>query len=138
MTVTLIIYAIGWGPTLAIGYAFVVAGDLEEIGSRVWRPALVWTVMGIALGELAIALGWVHSYVSAPDVHGLAALSALGVGIRRAPARHQDRGPGAERRGAPGERGGAPRERGRTRANCSSTTRNRCGCTTRSGSTSWR
>ena len=51
MTVTVIIYAIGWGPTLAIGYAFVVAGDLEEIGSRVWRPALAWTVVGIALGR---------------------------------------------------------------------------------------
>jgi diguanylate cyclase (GGDEF)-like protein/PAS domain S-box-containing protein len=81
MAITLIIYAIGWGPTLAIGYAFVVAGDLEEIGSRVWRPALVWTVVGIALGELAIALGWAHSYVRSPDVHGLAALSALGVGF---------------------------------------------------------
>ena len=81
MTVTLIIYAIGWGPTLAIGYAFVVAGLLEEIGSRVWRPALVWTFVGITLGQLTIAFGWVHSYVSAPDVHGLAALSALGVGF---------------------------------------------------------
>jgi diguanylate cyclase (GGDEF)-like protein/PAS domain S-box-containing protein len=81
MAITLIIYAIGWGPTLAIGYAFVLAGDLEEIGSRVWRPALVWTVIGIALGQLAIAGGLVHSYVATPDVHGLAALSALGVGF---------------------------------------------------------
>jgi diguanylate cyclase (GGDEF)-like protein/PAS domain S-box-containing protein len=81
MAVTVIIYAIGWGPTLAIGYAFVVAGDLEEIGSRIWRPALAWTVAGIAAGQLAIAAGWVHSYVSAPYVHGLAVLSALGVGF---------------------------------------------------------
>jgi diguanylate cyclase (GGDEF)-like protein len=77
--ITVVIYAIGWGPTLAIGYAFVVAGDLEEIGSRVWRPALVWTVVGMAVGEVAIATGRVHSYVSVPAVHGLAALSALGI-----------------------------------------------------------
>jgi PAS domain-containing protein len=79
--VTVIIYAIGWGPTLAIGYAFVVAGDVEEIGSRIWRPALAWTVAGIAAGQLAIAAGWVQSYVATPYVHGLAVLSALGVGF---------------------------------------------------------
>ena len=50
----------------------MVAGLLEEIGSRVWRPALAWIVVGMSLGQLAIALGWVHSYVSTPDVHGLA------------------------------------------------------------------
>ena len=71
MSVTLIIYAIGWGPTLAIGYAFVVAGDLEEIGSRVWRPALVWTIVGIAAGPGRDRGGLGHSYVSAPYVHGL-------------------------------------------------------------------
>jgi diguanylate cyclase (GGDEF)-like protein/PAS domain S-box-containing protein len=81
MTVTMVIYAIGWGPTLAIGYAFVAAGDLEEIGSRIWRPALAWTVVGIAAGQIAIAAGWVHSYVAVPYVHGLGVLSALGVGF---------------------------------------------------------
>ena len=59
--VTAIIYAIGWGPTLAIGYAFVIAGDLEEIGSRVWKPALGWTIVGIACGQAVVALGWVST-----------------------------------------------------------------------------
>jgi diguanylate cyclase (GGDEF)-like protein/PAS domain S-box-containing protein len=76
---TAVVYAIGWGPTLAIGYVFVLAQDIEEIGSRVWRPALTWTTAGIAAGQVAIVLGWVPSYVDEPYIHGLAALMALGV-----------------------------------------------------------
>lgn len=79
LAVTVIIYAIGWGVTLAIGYLFMLARDLNDIDSRVWRPALVWTLAGIALGELAVALGLVSSYVAEPSVHALAALMALGV-----------------------------------------------------------
>jgi PAS domain-containing protein len=79
--VTAVIYAIGWGPTLAIGYAFVFAGDLEEIGARVYRPALGWFGAGMALGQVAIAAGWAYSYVPTPEVHALAFLSALGTGF---------------------------------------------------------
>src|SRR5258708_7949266 len=77
--VTAIIYAIGWGPTLAVGYVFVAARAIDEVGSHVWRPALIWTIVGIALGQLAIATGIVASYVKSPYVHGLRALSALGI-----------------------------------------------------------
>src|SRR5205085_1805340 len=38
---TSVIYAIGWGPTLAIGYVFVVANEFRKHGSRVWPPSLV-------------------------------------------------------------------------------------------------
>lgn len=79
--VTSIIYAIGWGPTLSIGYVFVVAGDLEEFGSRVWRTALGWIVVCMLCGEAAFAAGLAHSYVSRPYVDGLAGLSMLGVGF---------------------------------------------------------
>ncbi|MBV8559704.1 MAG: EAL domain-containing protein, partial [Acidimicrobiia bacterium] len=75
---TAVIYAIGWGPTLAIGYVFVVANEFHEHGSRVWQPALVWTAIGISLGEAAIALGIAPSIVPEPEVHGLAVLAVLG------------------------------------------------------------
>jgi diguanylate cyclase (GGDEF)-like protein/PAS domain S-box-containing protein len=78
LAVTAIIYAIGWGVTLGIGYLFIAARGIEEIGARVWRPAIAWTVVGIALGETAVQLGWVSTYVSTPEVHGLAVLMALG------------------------------------------------------------
>jgi diguanylate cyclase (GGDEF)-like protein len=79
LSVTAVIYAIGWGPTLAIGYVFVVATDIEAVGSRVWRPALLWTSLGLALGQFAIAVHAVPTYVRTPHVHGLATLSCLGV-----------------------------------------------------------
>jgi PAS domain S-box-containing protein len=75
---TAVIYAIGWGPTLAIGYVFVVANAFRNHGSRVWQPAFAWTVIGIGLGEAAIALGIAPSIVPEPEVHGLAVLAILG------------------------------------------------------------
>jgi diguanylate cyclase (GGDEF)-like protein/PAS domain S-box-containing protein len=75
---TSVIYATGWGPTLAIGYVFVVANEFRKHGSRVWHPALVWTVVGIGVGEAAIATGIAPSIVAEPEVHGLALLSVLG------------------------------------------------------------
>src|SRR5205807_215864 len=75
---TSVIYAIGWGPTLAIGYVFVVANEFRKHGSRVWHPALVWTTLGIGVGQAAIALGVAPTLISEPEVHGLALLSALG------------------------------------------------------------
>jgi diguanylate cyclase (GGDEF)-like protein len=77
--VTAIIYAIGWGPTLSIGYVFVLARALDTAGSRVWRTALLWTIVGIGLGQCAIALNIVPTYVRVPYVHGLAVLCALGM-----------------------------------------------------------
>ncbi len=79
LAVTAIIYAIGWGPTLTIGYVFVVARVLDEGGAGVWRVTLFWTAVGIALGQVAIAVGVVRTYVPAPYVHGLAALGILGM-----------------------------------------------------------
>src|SRR5215467_13504306 len=45
LLVTAIIYAIGWGPTLTIGYVIILAGLLEDAGARVWRITLLWTTI---------------------------------------------------------------------------------------------
>ena len=79
LSVSTIIYVIGWGPTLTIGYVFVVSRALDAGGARVWRATLGWTALGIALGQVAIAVGLVRTYVPAPYVHGLAALGILGM-----------------------------------------------------------
>jgi len=79
LTISVIIYAIGWGPTLAVGYLFVVARDLEDFGSRVARPALLSVIVGTIGGQLAIAAGLAPSYVPEPGVHWLGALACLGV-----------------------------------------------------------
>ena len=51
LSVTAIIYVIGWGATLTVGYVFVIARALDDGGSRVWRATLGWTIVGIALGS---------------------------------------------------------------------------------------
>jgi signal transduction histidine kinase len=76
---TVIIYAIGWGPTLAVGYLVSVAGDLEVSGSAAYLPSLFWGIAGIAAGQGAIALGLVPSQIHEPLVHGLGVLAALGL-----------------------------------------------------------
>jgi diguanylate cyclase (GGDEF)-like protein/PAS domain S-box-containing protein len=76
--VSVIIYGIGWGPTLAVGYAFVCARVLDEVGTRAWRIAVLWSTVCIVLGQVAIATDLVRTYVPTPYVHGLAGLSLLG------------------------------------------------------------
>ena len=89
--VTAIIYAIGWGPTLSIGYVFVLARALDAAGSRVWRTALLWTVVGIGLGQLAIALHLVSDVRQGAVRARLGRAVRLGIGVRRSAARNEDR-----------------------------------------------
>ncbi|HXQ62396.1 MAG TPA: EAL domain-containing protein [Acidimicrobiales bacterium] len=77
--ITIVIYAVGWGPTLALGLLFGAADCMRNLGTRVTRPAMVFSVLFIGLGQLAIATGIAPSLVSQPFVHGLAALAALGI-----------------------------------------------------------
>jgi diguanylate cyclase (GGDEF)-like protein/PAS domain S-box-containing protein len=77
--ITVVIYAVGWGPTLALGLLFGVADCMRTIGSRTARPAMVYSVVCIGLGQVFIATGLAPSLVPSPFVHGLAALAALGV-----------------------------------------------------------
>jgi diguanylate cyclase (GGDEF)-like protein/PAS domain S-box-containing protein len=44
----------------------------------VWQPALVWTTIGIGVGQGVIALGVARTLVAEPAVHGLAVLAVLG------------------------------------------------------------
>src|SRR5580692_7827809 len=79
LSVAAVIYAIGWGPTLAIGFLFIAARALDIVGSRVWLIVVIWTAITTLAGQIAIGVGLVHTYVPVPSVHGLAVLSVLGV-----------------------------------------------------------
>ena len=76
-----IVYAIGWGPTLALGLLFGVIDCTRTHGVRAARPASVAGVAVIAAGQGAIALGWVPTLVRQPLVHALAVLAVLGLVI---------------------------------------------------------
>jgi len=77
--ITIVIYSVGWGPTLALGLVFGVADCMRTVGSRAARPGMIFSVVFIVLGQLAIATGLVPTLVAEPFVHGLGALAALGV-----------------------------------------------------------
>jgi diguanylate cyclase (GGDEF)-like protein len=79
LSVTALIYAIGWGAALSIGYVFILSTRLDDCGARVWRATVGWALVGMALGQCAIARGIVATYVPEPDVHVLALLEALGL-----------------------------------------------------------
>ena len=78
---TAVIYATGWGPALALGYMFVATDNIRHSGSRAARPCIGWSIVGIAGGQLAIALNAAPTFVATPEVHGLGALAALGLGF---------------------------------------------------------
>jgi len=79
--ITAVMYTTGWGSMLAIGYAWLVGDQVGRAGSRACRPVLVWSLVCLASGQVAIEIGIAPSFVAAPRVHGLAVLSAVGLYI---------------------------------------------------------
>jgi diguanylate cyclase (GGDEF)-like protein/PAS domain S-box-containing protein len=77
--ITAVMYAIGWGPMLAIGLVFGAVDSIRLSGSRAAVPSIAMSIAALTLGELAIAAGLAPTLVDQPLVHGLAALAALGV-----------------------------------------------------------
>ncbi len=79
INITAVMYAIGWGPTLAVGLVFGVVECIRVSGSRAVVPGMVCSCVALGVGELAIAGGIAPSLIPEPLVHGLAVLAALGV-----------------------------------------------------------
>jgi diguanylate cyclase (GGDEF)-like protein/PAS domain S-box-containing protein len=77
--ITAVMYAIGWGPMLAIGLVFGVVECIRISGTRAVVPAMVLSTIGLGLGELAISFGVAPTLIDPPLVHGLAMLAALGL-----------------------------------------------------------
>jgi diguanylate cyclase (GGDEF)-like protein/PAS domain S-box-containing protein len=74
-----IIYSIGWGPALAVGFVLVGQEGLAVVGPSAQRAVLGWNFFALALGQLLIALGIMPTLIPTPEVHGLAMLAALGI-----------------------------------------------------------
>jgi diguanylate cyclase (GGDEF)-like protein/PAS domain S-box-containing protein len=75
----LCMYTTGWGSVLAVGFIFGIAEQVRVDGSRAARLGLPWVLGTIALGELAVAVGWFPTLLPQPEGHGLAVLCGLGV-----------------------------------------------------------
>ena len=77
--VTVTLYVTGWGPVIAIAYAFMAQENVARSGSKTWRITAGWSVVCLGIGQLAIWRGIAPSLISEPLVHGLAALEAAAV-----------------------------------------------------------
>jgi len=71
-------YCTGWGPILSIGYLFGSASAIQTFGSKATRPCLVWTAIGMTLGQVAIALHLAPTFIHEPLVQGVAGLGLTG------------------------------------------------------------
>jgi diguanylate cyclase (GGDEF)-like protein/PAS domain S-box-containing protein len=67
-----VVYATGWGSLLVIAYAIAIADAMRVHGSRAWRPGLVWSMVAVFGGEVAIELGLAPSIMQPSTSHALA------------------------------------------------------------------
>ena len=75
----IVAYSTGWGPILSLGFIFGAASTFETIGSKATKAALIWTVVYMGIGQLAIWIGVAPSLIGQPRIDGLAALCLFGV-----------------------------------------------------------
>ncbi|HTZ08270.1 MAG TPA: EAL domain-containing protein [Acidimicrobiales bacterium] len=73
-----IVYTLGWGPLLAVGFIFPVANIMSKDGSRYGPWAMLCVAVTVAVGETLVAAGWVRTLVSGSIGHGLALLEVAG------------------------------------------------------------
>src|SRR5271163_3502725 len=77
LAVTIVIYLSGWGPVLAGAFAFLALENIAHGGSRVWRITALWSLVGIAAGQVAIVAGWVPSELHTSQANALALMGAF-------------------------------------------------------------
>ncbi len=67
--VTAVIYLTGWGPVLWGAYAFIALEVIAKCGSRAWMSVVVWSLLGMAIGEIGIWQGLAPHRAPVPPVH---------------------------------------------------------------------
>ncbi|HXQ75752.1 MAG TPA: EAL domain-containing protein [Acidimicrobiales bacterium] len=75
--VTTVIYLTGWGPVVIGAYAFVALENIATSGSRTWRIAAFWSLVGITIGQLGIWQGWVPSFLNLAKAQTLGLMGAF-------------------------------------------------------------
>jgi diguanylate cyclase (GGDEF)-like protein/PAS domain S-box-containing protein len=75
--VTAVIYLSGWGPVLSGAFAFLALENIAHGGSRVWRITALWSLVGIAAGQVAIVAGGAPSFLNQAQANALALMGAF-------------------------------------------------------------
>jgi diguanylate cyclase (GGDEF)-like protein/PAS domain S-box-containing protein len=76
-SVTTVIYLTGWGPVLVLAFAFLVLENIAVGGSRVWRTTALWSLIGIAAGQVAVWQHWAPSFLTTSRANALAFMGAV-------------------------------------------------------------
>jgi diguanylate cyclase (GGDEF)-like protein/PAS domain S-box-containing protein len=77
--IAVVIYAVGWGPTLVVGLVFGVADCMRSSGAETTKPAIIISMALIAVGQLGIGIGLIPTLVPQPFVQALAVLATAGL-----------------------------------------------------------
>jgi diguanylate cyclase (GGDEF)-like protein/PAS domain S-box-containing protein len=75
--VTTVIYLSGWGPVLTGAFAFVALENVSHDGSQTWRRTATWSLLGIAVGQVAIWQRWAPSQLSVGKAEALGLMGAF-------------------------------------------------------------
>jgi diguanylate cyclase (GGDEF)-like protein len=77
--VTVIIYLIGWGPALAVGYVFPMLNMTFYGATRRAFQMAVWPLVALAVGQSLVAVGAVHLLLNERSSMALAVVGAVAV-----------------------------------------------------------
>jgi diguanylate cyclase (GGDEF)-like protein len=80
-TTSMVLYAVGWGSLFVIGYAVGAATVLAQSPSRKWPLGLLWNVVTIVLGQVAIQLDIAPSLVDKDLSHAMAVVGVVCLGL---------------------------------------------------------
>jgi diguanylate cyclase (GGDEF)-like protein len=77
--ITALIYLIGWGPALAIGYGFAILNNAFHVGARSRWALVVWPIVGLAAAQGVVDLFHLRLLLSRGEADGLAAVDAAAI-----------------------------------------------------------
>jgi diguanylate cyclase (GGDEF)-like protein len=72
VSVTAVIYLIGWGPALAIGGVYPLLNTSIFLGARRRWTLVVWPMLCLSAGQAAVASGYASLLISRTEANGLA------------------------------------------------------------------
>jgi diguanylate cyclase (GGDEF)-like protein/PAS domain S-box-containing protein len=76
---TIMVYALGWGPLVPACYLIALAVQLGNVGSTAWWRVAVLGSTGMIIGQTCVSLGWASSYLPGNLSHGVAAVAGVSV-----------------------------------------------------------
>jgi diguanylate cyclase (GGDEF)-like protein/PAS domain S-box-containing protein len=75
--VSAVIFLTGWGPVLWGAYAFIALEVIAKCGSRSWLSVTVWSLVGMAVGQVGIWMGWLPSELTVGQSVALTTMGAF-------------------------------------------------------------